>query len=270
MSLMKPIPSDPQPLRRRSSLSLVEPRALSVDTKFVRIESIDREDRRLQLRLVTDYSDLKKSLRTEGQQTPVVLWGRTRPYKIIDGFRRIDAMVEAGCDRILAFVRSDLDQTQALAVSFLENATRKNLTPLDKAHAVWKSIHEWQLSKPMVARTLGLSLRQVDRYLVALDFDEMLKRAIREERITMAHAALLHGAQAPDTSTWVKEIARHGLSCQQLKTRLRKRARSSRSRYLIRGESGFLLRSVRYRQDMSPEEKQRIREALETALELLR
>jgi ParB/RepB/Spo0J family partition protein len=266
---MKAIPSDPQPLRERSRLSLAE-RALSVDTRFVEIEAIDREDRRFQLRLVTDYRDLKESLRTEGQQTPVLLWGRARPYKIIDGFRRIDAMVETGYDRILAFVRSDLDQTQALTVSFLANAKRKNLTPLDKAHAVWKSIHEWQMSKAMVAKNFALSVRQVDRYLVAFEFDETLKRAIREDRITMAHAALLHRAQLADPNAWVKKIVRHGLSCRQLKARLRQRTHPSRRRYLIRGESGFQLRALRYRQDMSPEEKRRIREALETALELLR
>jgi ParB/RepB/Spo0J family partition protein len=209
-------------------------------------------------------------MRVEGQQCPVVLWGKTSPYKVIDGFRRIEAIAGLGRDSVLALVRSDLDQTQALALSFIENARRHNLTPLDKAHAVWQAVHTWEMGKPLVAKTFGLSVRQIERYLKVLDFEGPLHHAVAAHKITMAHAALLNRACVADLPHWIDEVARKRFSARELRRHLtRNGGQPSRRPYLVRDELGFRLRPLRFRIDMSEAEKERIRQALRTALQIV-
>jgi len=245
----------------------------SIATQMIPIQQIDREDRRFQLRVNADAVDpaLVSSLRSSGQQTPVVLWGLTHPYRIVDGFRRVEALVASGMDRVLAIVRSDLDQTQALALSYLENDRRKNLTALDRSHAVWLAVHEWEMGKPLVARSFGLSVRQIDRYLKALEFAAPVQHALRSGNIAMAHAALLHRARVDDPSAWVRRIRREKLSAGELGRRLRGQRRLRRRRsYLVREANGFRFHGFRYRSDLGNAERQALLEALETALALVR
>lgn len=249
---------------------LLGPALPAVATELIRVETIDRQDHRFQLRLTASGDDLVESLRTNGQQCPVVLWGRTKPYKIIDGFRRIDALLRLGQQTVLAIVRNDLDQTQALAVSLIENARRKNLTPLDKASAVWKTLHISRLGKRFIAKAFGLSVRQIERYLQMLDFDGSVLDGVLSKKITMAHAVLLHRAKVTNPSDWIDEIVCRKLSEKELKERLLSSgSRRSRGSHLVRDKLGFRMHAFRFRFDMNQSEKNRIRETLQMALELL-
>lgn len=236
----------------------------------VALDDIDRSDRRFQCRLLMSHSDLIDSLREQGQLNPVILSDSRTPYIIVDGFRRIEAISALGGDSVEAVFAQAREEAALLAVSFAENVRRKSLTAHDKANAIWRALNLWQMDKRDVAAALGLSIRQVDRYLKLLELSDPLLEAVREGRISMAHAVLLHRADLSDPSEWIDRIAAGGVSAEELKRRLPRTARRSRrGDYLVRNSRGFRLRAIRYRSDMSAAEKRRIWDSLEAALKLI-
>jgi ParB family chromosome partitioning protein len=216
------------------------------------------------------HGDLIESLREHGQLNPVILWDSRTPYIIVDGFRRIEAISALGGDSVQAVFAHAKDEAAALVVSFAENARRKNLTAHDKANAIWRAVNLYQMDKRDVAAALALSTRQVDRYLKLLELSDPLLNAVRDDRISMAHALLLHRANLSDPSDWIDEIASGDVSAEELKRRLRRTVSQHRPRsFLVRDPKGFRLRPIRYRGDMSAAEKRRIWDSLEAALKLI-
>jgi len=239
---------------------------------LVPLDRIDRDDSRFQLRVTTEPESLLATIRADGQQSPVVLWepSGSERYKIVDGFHRIEAIAQLGGREVLAVIRRDIDQTGALTLSFLLNAHRRNLTPLDKAHAVSRALGYFGMSKPMVAEALGLSVRQINRYLAVLRFGAPIQSAVDTGRITLQHAAILHRHRVRDPSAWILTIERESLSSRELGRRLRLEAPTrTRRSYLVQDPLGFRLAPIRYRHNLGQVEKDRIRKALEAALEVL-
>jgi ParB/RepB/Spo0J family partition protein len=262
-------PKRPERTVRRVASLLGEPRAWA-GIEAVPVVEIDATDQRFQLRLEARSRDLISSLRAGGQRTPVILWGRRRPYVIIDGFRRVAATAALKRPTIQAIIRDDLDEAAAFSLAFSENCQRDSLRPRDKAYAVWLAVHRWGMAKPQVASSFSLSVRQIDRYLKVFDLEPELLNAIVETRISMGHAFLLHQYGVADVSTWIQEIERQKLSAAELRRQLRPRSRARGPRtYLVRDDSGFRLRPIRYRRGMSAVEKRRIEEALELALRIV-
>lgn len=238
-------------------------------SQTVRLGDIDLDDQRFQHRVVVSSADLVESLRTQGQHTPVILWGKEPPYIVIDGFRRIGAISELGGETVEAVIEWTLDEQEAYARAFSENVRRRSLSAYDRGHAIHRALQRWVLDKRELASLLALSVRQIDRYLALLAFDPSLQTALAEERISMAQAVVLHRCAPDGLERWIEEVASSGISAADLTRRLRRTRPSRRRAYLVRDPRGFRLRAVRYRADMSPTEKRRIWDALETALRVM-
>jgi ParB/RepB/Spo0J family partition protein len=233
----------------------------------VDLAQVDLSDTRFQCRLGGSLGDLRRSLRTHGQLVPVVLWRSDPPYVVVDGFRRLQSLAELGVPTASAVIRNDLDERQAFSLAFLENCKRKSYSVWDKAHAVWRAVNQRRMVKAHVATELGLSVRQVERYLAMLDLSAPLREAVERQRITMAHATVLHRFSQRDPSEWITVVGREGLSARQLKRRLSRPGRLGRPRrYLQRVEGGFRMYPFRYDEDIDDREKARLVEALRQAL----
>jgi ParB/RepB/Spo0J family partition protein len=231
---------------------------------------VDAEDTRFQHRLVTSGRDLLQSLREQGQVTPILLTGAAAPFTILDGFRRVAALTELGSGSVLATFVEARDERERFARSFAANLQRRSLGPYDKANAVWQALHRFGMDKLEVAALLGLSVRQVDRYLQLLGFGEPLREALASGRIGMAHAVTLHRACAADPVPWIRTIEESGLSASELAKRLRPpRQRRAHAPSLVRDAKGFRLGAIRFRKDSSAREKRAIWDALESALRLI-
>ena len=266
-------------LIRRRAGSAVSDRRVQLNTQSagsiatahrVNLTRINLRDTRFQCRLQSSSRDLLASLRDQGQHTPVLLWGSRCPYVIIDGFRRIEALTTLGEEAVLAHFEESADELRAFARSFSCNASRRNLSAYDKANAVWQAMNRWKMNKAEVARLLGLSVRQVNRYLRLLDFDDAIRDALADQRITMADAVALHRAVPSSLQEWFDKIEASRLSSHELARLLRSSMprRVVRS-YLTRQRNGFRLRPIQYRNDMPPQQRQRIVEALESARRMI-
>ena len=241
----------------------------SAALRKVKLSDVDRADERFQLRLHSDVRDLERSLIAHGQQVPVTLWGSRPPYKIIDGFRRIEVLDRMGEKTVLAVVRRDLDEHAAFALSFIENARRRNFSALDKAHAIWIALNKRQMTKDVAAQELGLSRRQLNRYLRLLNLGEPLEAAVVAGRLSMAHAAELRKPGVTGVPALIDKVVDENLSVEELKRLLRRKAGRPRP-YVVRAGRGFRTYPFRYHPSLDQKEKKRILAALQQAIEIVR
>jgi len=243
----------------------------SATVRQIPIADIDQRDDRFQHRLTNTHGTLRKSLLADGQQVPVMLWGGEPPYKIIDGFRRIAAIDEIGWDEVKAIVRDDIGEEEAYALGFIENVKRKNYSPWDKANAIWRAVHKRGMDKGELAEMLGVSARQMDRYLALLDFDPAVQEALKDDRICMAHAVTLQQFKARQAKKWVDRIVAERLSARQLRKQLKKAGAAGRpKRYLKTEKDGFRMYPFRFHADADPAEKEKVVRILEKALAIAR
>ena len=106
----------------------------------VHMEEVDLEDTELEFRVDHKIKDLVEDLVRNGQQFPVILRrleGHDK-YQVVSGFRRCRSIRQLNWPTVKAIVRDDLGDDEAFRISFMENEKRKNLTGLDKAHAIAK------------------------------------------------------------------------------------------------------------------------------------
>jgi ParB-like partition proteins len=236
----------------------------------VLLRDIDVADMRYQLRVRTRLGDLVDSLRVHGQQVPVVLAGSAPPYRIIDGFRRSGALAKLGRESVVAIVRDDLSDTEAFRLSFINNVQRRNLNALDKAHAIWLALNREGITKQSVATSFAMSLRQVNRYLQLLEFDQAIQEAMAGSRITMAQAIALSRADVRSPREAIERIERDQLSAPKLKRLFSSSERRAQTRgYIVRERNGFQLREIRYRASMPTAQVKQIAQALRQALEFI-
>lgn len=174
--------------------------------QFILLSNIDADDQMFHLRIFPESADIRKSIFLCGQQVPVVLWGKTRPYKIIDGFRRVWALKELHKPAVKAIIRDDLDEAGAFRLSYLENARRRNFSQLDRAHAIWIAVNKRGMTLQSAAKELGMTERQARRYLSLLSIPSKLQKAVSEGAISIGHAIVLASAHGIDTDTWIERI----------------------------------------------------------------
>lgn len=241
----------------------------------VTLEEIDREDDRFQFRVDAKSGDLVRSMRTEGQQVPVVLWRRRPadkgkpPYLIIDGFRRTHAVARLGWPSVKAMVL-DISEEEAFDRAYTENVVRKSLKPLERATAICIAIE--RRGEDETAKHLAISKKQLGRYKELLALPRKIRDALDQDEISMAHALLL--GKARQNGVRLNEegmlgLAR-GVSAKELAKRLRKHTRKAGGRpKKYATMKGDLIRFYPFAFDLrtgSKQERAKIRKVLEQAL----
>ncbi|MBN2055269.1 ParB/RepB/Spo0J family partition protein [bacterium] len=234
----------------------------------VAVDDIDLADRRFQYRVREKLTDLKPSLTGEGQLVPVILWGGKPPYKIIDGYRRVAAIKEIGWKIVKAIIRKDITEDDAYRISFIENVKRKNFSPIDMAHAVWK-MRERGKTNDQLAAEFNLSASQIKRYKMLLSFAPVVKEALENKEISMAHAHVFHTLGIDDLEPYRERLA-GGISAQALKRLIQKTIGIKRTprQYFRKEKDGFRLFPMRFNARMSKKERDKIIAILERALSL--
>jgi ParB/RepB/Spo0J family partition protein len=184
----------------------------------VPLEDIDAGDTTLQFRFLTRTGDLQASLKHDGQQEPIDLAGE-KPYKIVDGFRRVAAAKKLGWKAIKAFLHDGLLDDDAWCIAFTKNVVRKNLSPMERANAMLLA-QKRGTTKTALPEVFGLSERQVDRYLKLLEFPGHIQKILDGRVVTMAHAKLLAAFQVKDGPKWKRRIEDEKLDVRALKKAL--------------------------------------------------
>lgn len=142
----------------------------------------------------TDSSidDLAQSIARHGLLNPITVARKSDSrYAVVAGQRRLVAQRMLGRETIPAVVRDDLSESDATAVSLIENLHRADMNPLDKARA-FKALFDTLGSTQAVQRETGVGGKTVQKYvnLLGLAPELQSRLAAGEAKNTEALARL--------------------------------------------------------------------------------
>ncbi len=122
--------------------------------------------------------ELASSIRQQGLLSPPIVRlcddGR---YEVLVGQRRLFACRRIKLDPVPCLVRDDLGDTDAVALSLVENVHRADMHPLDKARAL-KALYDQHHSYERVAHETAWSVSTIRKYIQLLALPEELQQRI--------------------------------------------------------------------------------------------
>ena len=237
------------------------------DVVDVSIKDIDQTATDYQFRFKAHAGDLIKSLKSVGQQDPIILTGEP-PFTLIDGFRRMKAFKKLGWTKIKAIVRPKLSHEEAMNISFVRNVKRKNLSIMEKASAM-QQYREKGKTIVEIAGILAMTDRQVKRYLELVKFPEYIQNALDKDLIGMAHAKKLSLLPGKEAQKLLLDLANGKISIRQLQKNLQKKDISLK---IVQAQkNGFRVFPFKYDKEQTPKkQKEEMIKALESALKVLK
>ena len=115
-----------------------------------------------------DLDELAASIKKHGLLQPVVLLGEhgKPPYELISGQRRFLATRSYAAKSIRAVFIGELDKTQAIVRSLVENLQRVELEYVDTAKAITELYNKFGNDEDKVQTETGLSIRKIREYVM--------------------------------------------------------------------------------------------------------
>ncbi|MFA6551382.1 MAG: ParB/RepB/Spo0J family partition protein [Patescibacteria group bacterium] len=167
--------------------------------------------------------ELANSIKEQGILQPLVVTvkedGR---YELVMGERRLRAAKRAGLNTVPAIVREASEQ-QKLELALIENIMREDLNPVELAVAYEKYLQEFELTHEDAARRLGKSRSNISNTLRLLQLPDEIKSALREGRLSAAHAKIIVGLPNVEQQLdMYKRVVERGLSINRMRVEIQK------------------------------------------------
>jgi ParB family chromosome partitioning protein len=135
-----------------------------------------------------ELDGLAQSIREHGVLQPVLVSQQTDgTFQLITGERRWRAVQLAGMSTIPAMVKEATPQA-SLEMALVENIQRRDLNPLEEAHAYRQLLDEHGLTQEQLAQRIGKSRVAVNNTLRLLQLPDEVRQALAEASITEGHA----------------------------------------------------------------------------------
>jgi len=151
--------------------------------------------------------ELSKSIKKHGLLSPLIVREvDSEQYEIISGQRRYLACKEINHDPVSCIVRQNVDDSNALTLSLVENVHRADMSPIDKAKAI-KSLYDELNSQKEVAQETGWSTTTISKYLSLLDLPPELQEKLNtsEGSVGISSASRLAKTYPGDEAILVHE-----------------------------------------------------------------
>ncbi len=171
-----------------------------------------------------DLAGLAETIREHGVLQPLGVMREGDGYRIVYGNRRRDAAIVVGLNRVPCVEVGLADDSEVLIQQVLENLQRLDLNDLDKARAFQTILdrlvaggasHGEALDS--LARTLGLSVRQIQRYMRLNQLDESVQQMIASGDLGVTHGQHLGALDSSARQAAVAHLAvDEGLSATEL------------------------------------------------------
>ncbi len=122
--------------------------------------------------------NLAESISRQGLLNPPTVRRKGNRYELIAGQRRYLACKKLGWKTIPCFIRDDLLDDDATAISLVENVHRAEMNPMDKANALQSLLQHHAGKMEKVSKETGIGTQTIRRYIDLLELPEELKRKI--------------------------------------------------------------------------------------------
>lgn len=166
-----------------------QPRVLSAMLR-VPIGDVHPNPRNIRRRPGTpeELQELAASIRQVGILQPLTVQRRAAGgFEVLAGHRRLAAAKLANLETVDVVLRRDHLPDEELQLMLVENCRRKDLDPIDRAHAL-SELARMCGSKAEVARRVGLTQASVSMAMMLGDLREAEKRAVRDGRLGVTDA----------------------------------------------------------------------------------
>lgn len=163
---------------------------LDMNIQKIPLEQIDFSDETFSVNYLPDLHKLRSSIQDAGLIQPVVLRKKSAGYQIVCGFRRLSVTKELGRSEIESrvFDEKEMDEFQLFSLSLQENLTTRGFNTVEKAIALDKLIHRFQMGPTTVVKTFlpSFSLEANEKILatflsLARMEDEIKSYVLKEE-----------------------------------------------------------------------------------------
>jgi ParB/RepB/Spo0J family partition protein len=169
------------------------------------LQQIDLLDDTFSVNYLPDLQKLRSSIEEIGLIQPVLLKKKLGGHQIICGFRRISLMKELGKSEIESkvFEEKEMDEFQLFSLSLHENLTTRGLNAVEKAIALDKLIHRFQIDPGAVIKTflplfsLEPNEKILNTYLSLAQMEDEIKTYVLKEEVSRSNVRKL-SALTPD------------------------------------------------------------------------
>jgi ParB family chromosome partitioning protein len=174
--------------------------------KKVPLEQIDVSDETFSVNFVPDLKRLRSSIEEVGLIQPVLLRKKRSGYQIACGFRRISIFRDLGNSEIEAgiFEEGEMDDLSLFSISLHENLTARGFNTVEKAIALAKLVHHFQIDPVIVVKTFLplFSLEPHEKilktYLSLAQMEDEVKRYVLNEEVSRSNIRKLSALSPED------------------------------------------------------------------------
>lgn len=124
---------------------------------------------------------LCQSIAAEGQIAPVAIRPGSEGYEVVYGHRRVAACRSLG--RNVRAVVVDTDVRGLVARMLIENAQRRDLSPIERAAQYRKLIDENLMEREEIAQLLGVTPQQISNVLALAEIPASVVEALGDPRV---------------------------------------------------------------------------------------
>jgi ParB family chromosome partitioning protein len=168
---------------------------LDMDIRKIPFQQIDVSDKTYSVNFAPDLQRLRSSIEQIGLIQPVLLRKKKDHYQIICGFRRISVMKELGKSEIESkvFEEKERDEFQLFSLSLHENLTTRGFNAVEKAIALDKLIHRFQIDPAAIIKTflpffsLEPNEKILNTYLSLVQMEDEIKTYVLKEEVSRSN-----------------------------------------------------------------------------------
>lgn len=133
-------------------------------------------------------SELAQSIKEHGIIQPLVVSkNKDAGFHLIAGQRRLRAAEEAGLSDVPAIVKN-VEASQKLEMSLIENIQREDLGPLEEAEAYQVLVKKFNLTTDKIAQKVGKGETTVVNSIRLLGLPQEIKDALGQNLLSVGHA----------------------------------------------------------------------------------
>ena len=159
------------------------------------VQQIDLSDDTFSVNYLPDLHRLRSSIQDAGLIQPVLLRKSSGGYQIVCGFRRSSVMKELGKSEIESrvFEEKEMDEFQLFSLSLHENLTTRGFNAVEKAIALDKLVHRFQIHPTAVIKTFlpAFSLEPNEKilntYLSLARMEDEIKTYVLKEEVSRSN-----------------------------------------------------------------------------------
>jgi len=190
-----------------------------------------------------ELEELVESVKEKGIITPLLVSKTPEGYRLIAGERRWRAAQKAGLERVPVVVR-ETTPLESLELALVENIHRKDLNPIEEAHAYKRWLEDTNRTQEALAKRLGKDRTTITNMLRLLNLPKVIQDDLIHERLSMGHARVLAGIKSTAEQRNMRDtIIKRALSVRQVEELVKKRKSPGRSKP-AKSEQAYYFKSL--------------------------